>query len=89
MELTKEEKEAISYLDWDNERLGQYTKECAKYLNSKRIDGYEAVTVMASIMLLIGNVRSANAGTFTVELKNVSSEMFPEPKNFKVTVEEI
>lgn len=89
MELTQEEKDAPSFLDWPNERLGQFTKECAVYLSSKRIDGYTEVTIMAAVMILISRIREANIGVLTLELKDVTSEMFPESKNFKITIEEV
>lgn len=87
MELTETEKSALSYLDWSDERLGQYCREIAKKLENKKIDGYHDVVGMAASFILCSIVQSCNAGELTLELNNITSEQFPEPTSWKITIE--
>ncbi len=87
--LTQEEIDAPSYLDWSNERLGEFTRLTANYLKTKTIKGYESVTVMAALFLLTTQVESCNAGSFECELSNITSEQYPEPSNWKITVKKL
>ena len=86
---TQEEKDAPSFLDWSNERLGEYCKKTAAYLLTKRIDGFEAVSSMAAIFILISQVEASNIGTLNMELTDVSSEIHPKPSSWKLTLEKI
>ena len=87
--LSQEEKDAPSFLDWSDAKLGEYTKLIAKYIQSKKINGYESVTAMAAIFLLVSQCEESNVGTLTMELKDVSSERHPNPTDWKIVVEKI
>lgn len=87
--LTEEEIKAPSYLDWSNERLGEFTRLTAKYLETKTLKGYENVTVMAALFLLVSQVDSCNAGEFNCVLSDVTSERHPESSNWEITIKKI
>ena len=89
MELTEQEKSAISYLDCSDERLGQFCREMAKKLESKRIDGYVDVAGMSAVFILCSIVQSVNAGELTLSLENVTSEKFPIPTDWKITIQKV
>jgi len=61
--LTKEEKETKSYLDWSDERLGQFCRALSKDLPQKKVEGFNGVVTMASTIMLIDAAKSSNAGT--------------------------
>lgn len=81
--------EDTNFLNWDNEKLGQYVKDTAKYLSTKSINGYEALTVMSSLFLLVSQVEESNAAEFTIEMSDVTSEIHPNPTNWRVTVQKL
>ena len=81
--------EKLDLLNWDNERLGELFKKSIKHLSEKKIDGYESIGVMSALFLLVSQVEESNAATFTMELSDVSSEIHPNPTNWRVTVEKL
>lgn len=51
--VTQEEKDALSYLDWTDERLGAMTRATAKYLNDYKTSGFLYIIKMILITLMI------------------------------------
>ncbi len=87
--LTDEEREAPSYLDWSNERLGEFTRLTANYLKTKTIKGYESVTIMSALFLLVSQIEDCNAGYFNCTLSDVTSEIQPYGASYKITVRKL
>jgi len=87
--MQEDQKQSDNFLDWNDEKLGQYVKKTAKYLSTKSIKGYEAVTVMSALFLLVSQVEEANAAEFSIEMSDVTSEVHPNPTNWRVTVQKL
>lgn len=70
-EPTQEEKDAPTYFDWDDARLGQFTKYCGRMLEKMKDDaeGLHRVTVSSCAMLLVGAAHDANASELTLNME--------------------
>ena len=87
--LTEEELAAPSYLDWSDEKLGKQTRLTAKYLLTKKMKGFESVSAMAAIFILLSQVDSCNGGELEMQISDVTSELHPEPSNWILSVKKI
>ena len=87
---TQEEKDALSYLDWDDAALGRFTKHVACTLDKIRDDaeGLHRVMTAAAAMALIGATVEANADRLELNLDSHTHEGVPTG-DWKITVERI
>lgn len=75
---TPEETAAASYLDWDDEALGKFTKYVALMLDSRRkaedsdLDGLQRVAVASCAMTLANAVSETNAGSLELNLSGLT-----------------
>lgn len=88
---TQEEKDAASYLDWDDASLGRFTKQMAlKFAAACKSDpeGWRRVLSTAAAVHLACQAADANAARLTVDLDGVE---YAEKKHgdWRVTVEKI
>lgn len=84
---TKEEKAALSYLDWDDAALGRFTKHVACTLEKLRKDdeGLRKVSAAACGMILIGMAFDSNAETLNLTLEGHARKEIPTG-DWKITV---
>lgn len=68
--LTQEEKDALSYLDWDDASLGRAVKKLA--VNTQIESDRKVVMVSSLAMALCGLMVETNAGTATYEFKGLA-----------------
>src|SRR5688572_21069758 len=70
-ETTQAEKDAPSYFDWDDARLGQFTKHLAKVFDglSDDAEGFHRSTLASCAMLLIGAAHDTNAGELELKME--------------------
>jgi hypothetical protein len=83
---TQAEKDAVSFLDWDDASLGRMCKNIALMLHrarageiakGKKDDDIGAVINAADGMLLIGSMVECNAGTLTLKFGDVTHKGEP------------
>lgn len=69
-EPTEAEKEASSYLEWDDAELGKFTKYCGLVMekNSKDAEGLHRVSAASCAMMLVGACIDSNAATLELKL---------------------
>jgi len=74
--LTEEEKQAASWLDFDDASLGRCVKSTAHFIRSQSQkddpEGGDVVTVNATSLLLVGRAIKSNADTFTTSIYGVT-----------------
>lgn len=68
---TEAERAAASYLDWDDEALGKFTKHVATLFvqNQEDADGLHKVNSASCLMILVGMCIDANASRLTSTLE--------------------
>lgn len=76
---TQAEKDALSYLDWDDAALGRFTKHVACTLAkvSGDQDGLHKVTAASNAMMLVGMAFEANAATLKLTLSGHAHKEIP------------
>ena len=75
---TQEERDAASYLDWDDETLGKFTKYIALQMAGlDDEDGFRRVTMSSSVLSLVRAAHETNAGTLTLKMENITLEGAP------------
>ncbi len=69
-EPTEAEKEASSYLDWDDASLGKFAKYCGLVMeaNSKDAEGLHRVSIASCAMMLVGACLDNNAGSLEFKM---------------------
>lgn len=79
-EPTEAEKEANSYLDWDDAELGKFTKYVALKFDAMKNDaeGLKKVTASSCAMLLMGACVDSNADELTLNMGGFSHKGIPE-----------
>lgn len=75
-EPTQAEKDASSYLDWDDASLGKFAKYCALVMeqNSKDAEGLHRVSAASCAMMLVGACLDCNAGTLEFKMDGHTSK---------------
>ena len=51
--------------------------------------GFESVSAMAAIFILLSQVDSCNGGELEMQISDVTSELHPEPSNWILSVKKI
>lgn len=77
--VTDEEKEAASYLDWDDAALGRFAKYTALRLTemSKDSEGLRKVAVASCAMMMVSAAHDSNATTLELKLSGHTSKEIP------------
>ena len=74
--ITDEEREAHSYLDWDDASLGKAVKHAALAMEQsqreKDPDGYVALRLQIPALLISGMMAESNAETMEIETAGVT-----------------
>lgn len=78
-EPTEAEKATASYLDWDDETLGKFTKYCGLVMeaNARDAEGLRRVAAASCAMQLISACIDSNAATLKLELDGHTSRGTP------------
>lgn len=78
-EPTQAEKDAASYLDWDDAELGKFCKNVALTLDRLKddADGLHKVTAASCAMMLVGSCVDSNAGSLKLTLEDYSHASKP------------
>ncbi len=84
--LTQEEKDALSYLDWDDASLGRLVKELGT--NTQIADDKTMVITTTLAMALCSYIVTVNAGTARYEFTGLSHKDEPLG-DFVLTVERV
>jgi len=66
--LTEEEKEAQSFLDWDDASLGKFVKNGAVRMKEEA-DGSKKPIYVSAILVLLGLMKDSDATELTEEVK--------------------
>jgi hypothetical protein len=84
---TQAEKDALSYLDWDDAALGRFTKHvaCTLVKLANDAEGLQKVTAASCAMMLVGAAFDANAAKLTLKMDEHTHAEIPTG-NWVVTV---
>ena len=86
--LTKEEKEAASYLDWDDEAVGKMVRHAALKLMRDGNEDNEALFPMTAAHIMVGHTVTLNARTAEYDIEGFTLHGEPQG-NWKVTVKKV
>lgn len=89
-EPTQAEKDALSYLDWDDAALGRFAKHIACTLHKLQgdADGLHKVTAASCAMMLVGAAVDANAATIRLAMDGHTHNEIPTG-DWVVTVQRV
>lgn len=84
--MKKTEKIENDLMGMTDAELGAHVRNLSNLLSKKKIKGYEKIAAMSAVFILCNSCLASNTGTLTMNLKKVTSEKYPEPANFKITI---
>lgn len=84
--LTEEEKEAATYLEWNDEAIGKAVKRLAKEMQDNY--GEVSINMEACALFLSCQMYEADKNKYELELLGVTNEE-EEYGDFKITIERI
>ena len=73
LKLTKEEKNAPSFLDWDNESIGKACKKMAwAFEQEMDFEKYRSIAGFGAMLLLVSYAHEANAAELNLTVKGIT-----------------
>lgn len=76
---TKEENAAATYLEWDDEALGKFTKYVALKMEAMTLDeeGMRKVWSTAACLILVKGTDKSGAQSLTIKMENITTKDGP------------